>query len=69
MKVEVTFFKPRGKYYTTESIEWLSSGGLIHDEFKTSLRKHLKDRLQDTLAVCIEPTPHEHCHPLMVSSW
>ena len=72
----VDFFKPSGKWYTTEAVkfvgEWKAGpDNLIHDAFKRSLREHFRDnpdRLFDMVAVCLEPY-HEYSHPLMVRSW
>lgn len=67
-QVRVDFFKPSGKWYCTESMKWKGYNGLIHDEFKDSLRDHLKDdkgRLSGMIAVCLEPY-NEHSHPLMI---
>lgn len=72
----VDFFKPSGKWYCTESVQFIgpwaaTTDNLIHDAFKRSLRAHFKDcpdRLSDMVAVCLEPY-HEHSHPLMVKEW
>ena len=67
--VQVTFFKERGKYYTTEAVKWVGYDGLIHDEFKASLRAHLPDgRLSEMWAVCLEPH-NVHSHPVMIREW
>ena len=53
--VRVDFFKPSGKWYCTESLKWKGYRGLIHDEFKSSLKNHLKydkERLSGMTAVC-----------------
>jgi hypothetical protein len=60
----VHFFKKSGKWYTEEDVPWVSTGGLVHEEFYESLRLHLSGRLQGMTAVCIDP-PHEHGCPLM----
>lgn len=73
--VRVDFFKPSGKWYTTEAVKW--TGGvrdcLIHDAFKKSLLDHFKDtpeRLSDMDAVCFEPY-HDNAHPIVLrhGSW
>lgn len=70
--VRVDFFKPSGKWYTTEAVKW--TGGwradknLIHDAFIQSLQYHFKDtpnRLSGMDAICLHPY-HEHKHPLCV---
>lgn len=74
--VRVDFFKPSGKWYTTEAVQWISyterynvyAG--IHDEFANSLRYHFKDdptRLSEFDAICLHPY-HEHEHPIMIKS-
>jgi hypothetical protein len=71
----VDFFKPSGKWYTTEAIIWdrYHTNGLggfedIQATFKRLLREQLKGRLSDTTAVCLQPY-HEFSHPLMVKDW
>ena len=67
--VRVDFFKESGKWYCTEAVKWTGeyhSNSLMHDEFKKSLRDHLKgERLNDMVAVCLEPY-HIHSHPIMM---
>lgn len=76
--VRVDFFRPGGKWYTTEAVVWpegmWSQGGpedgynLITDAFRTALDYHFKNRpnrLKGMWAVCLEPY-HEHQHPLMM---
>ncbi|UCE99957.1 MAG: hypothetical protein JSV82_02510 [Planctomycetota bacterium] len=72
--VRVDFFKPGGKWYTTEAVkwsgEWEGKKGLIHDEFAKSLRDHFADRpdrLSDMDAVCLHPY-HEHTHPIQIKA-
>jgi hypothetical protein len=75
--VRVDFFKPSGRWYTTEEVVW--TGGyddcLIQDAFVKSLRNHFaKDvitvggvthqRLSGMTAVCLEPY-HVNAHPIM----
>ena len=73
--VRVDFFKPSGKWYTTEAVKW--TGGycrtIIHDAFSESLRNHFKDRpkrLSDMDAICLEPY-HDNSHPIQLKagSW
>ncbi len=70
--VRVDFFKPNGKWYITESVKWTGAYNAadqpIFDAFKQSLRDHLKGRLSETWAICLEPY-HIHAHPLMVTDW
>lgn len=76
--VRVDFFKPSGKWYTTEAVKWtgewkgsIENGGeLMHDAFAKSLRDHFKNtgggyinRLSEMDAVCLHPY-HEHEHPI-----
>lgn len=70
--VRVDFFKKSGKWYTTEAVKWTGKygdGSLIHREFAKSLLDHLtvdgKVRLNDMVAVCLEPY-HQHSHPMMM---
>lgn len=75
--VRVDFWKPSGKWYTTEAVKWTApwkgSEVLIHDGFKKSLKDHFKndpERLSDMDATCLEPY-HEYSHPikLKAGSW
>jgi hypothetical protein len=69
--VRVDFFKPSGKWYTTEAVKWTGhyDKGLIHREFAQSLKDHFfgapARRLSGMLAVCLEPY-HQHTHPIML---
>ncbi len=67
--VRVDFFKPSGKWYTTEAVKWTGNWkkdeGLIYDAFTKSLKDHLGTRLSDMIAVCLEPY-HELSFPLML---
>ncbi len=69
--VRVDFFKPSGKWYTTEGVKWTGSyhEGLIHDEFAKSLVSHFKGtkRLSEMDAVCLEPS-HIHSHPIQIKN-
>ena len=67
--VRVDFFKPSGKWYTTEDMRWLNYSGMhIHDAFKRSLRASFGSNYNGMVAVCLKPY-HEHEHPLMCSDW
>lgn len=67
--VRVDFFKPSGKWYSTEAVEWVGgySGVSIHDAFAISLRNlhDYKVYYSEMDAVCLEPY-HEHSHPIMI---
>jgi len=64
--VRVDFFRPSGKWYSTEAIKWkMYSRVPIHQAFKESLSEHCKGRMVGMTAVCLNPY-HEHAHPLMV---
>jgi len=79
--VRVDFWKPSGKWYTTESVKWTGKyrkknnddGWDIHEQLAKSLRDHFKDtpdRLSDMDATCLEPY-HEYSHPIQLKagSW
>ena len=73
--VRVDFFKPSGKWYTTEAVKWTGaySSGYILDEFAKSLRDHFgpyHHRLSEFDAICIKPY-HQHRHPIQLKagSW
>jgi hypothetical protein len=71
--VRVDFFKPSGKWYTTEAVkwtgEWKGTNNLIHGAFAQSLRDHFGDtpRLSEMDAICLEPY-HEHSHPIQIKA-
>lgn len=67
--VRVDFFKPSGKWYTTEAIKWTGGykGVCIHTALSQSLRDALGDRLSEMDAVCLEPY-HEYSHPVMIKN-
>lgn len=72
--VRVDFFKPSGKWYTTEAVHWTAPwqgrGNSIHECFKSTLRKHFKetpDRLSEMDAVCLHPY-HEYSHPIQIKN-
>jgi len=75
--VRVDFFRPSGRWYTTEQLKWDryftneedGSVELIMDTFDRCLVEqffdlYVKDRLY---AICLEPY-HEHAFPLMLRS-
>lgn len=53
--VRIDFWKPSGKWYTTEAMKWVGYNGYIWDEFKDSLQKHLGIRMADMTVTCLEP--------------
>lgn len=78
--VRVDFFKPSGKWYTTEAVKW--TGGYsdcqLINAFAKSLKDHLSERvtqpglprhtglrLSGMIAICLSPY-HEHEVPLMI---
>ena len=69
---KVFFFKPSGKWSTTETVKWVGDGTTcIFEEFKNSLIEHFKNnpnRLSDMIAICIEPI-HKNAHPIQLSDW
>lgn len=65
-KVRVDFFKESGKWYLTEAIMWIGYSGLIHEEFRESLDRHLEGRMKGMRAVCLAPYNHSP-FPLMVT--
>lgn len=69
-QVRVDFFKSSGKWYCTEAIQWVGdydSSDPVGD-FKMSLLAGLGDRLNDMIAVCLDPY-NRRSFPLMVRSW
>lgn len=68
--VRVDFFKPSGKWYTTEAVQWTGEWNkdtLIHEAFAQSLRDHLKGRLSGLDAICLDPY-HELSHPICIKN-
>jgi hypothetical protein len=70
--VRVDFFRPSGKWYTTEAVLWTGEYAdcLIHEAFAKSLRDHFAkhsppERLSGMDAICLEPY-HEHSHPIQI---
>jgi hypothetical protein len=60
----VDFFKPSGKWYSTEAIRFIPRQKLIHDCFRESLEV-LNGRYSGMTAVCLNPN-HENTHPISV---
>lgn len=73
-KCRVDFFKPSGKWYATEEINWPDSlyEWDIHRAFLHALSTALSSpngkRYSDMTAVCLEPY-HKHAYPLMIINW
>jgi 3-hydroxy-3-methylglutaryl CoA synthase len=70
--VRVDFFKPLGKWYTTEQVRWTgeyyAKKQLLRESFAQSLRDHFKDtpnKFSDLDAVCLHPY-HEYAHPIQI---
>lgn len=65
--VRVDFFRPSGKWYTTEAVYWVGwkKENPIHEAFAKSLQEHLGSRLDGMTAVCLHPY-HELAHPIML---
>ena len=62
--VRVDFFKPSGKWYTTEEMKWIGyDTENIHEAFALSLRKAFGMHYTDMDVICLEPY-HEHAFPL-----
>lgn len=67
--VRVDFFKPSGKWYTTEAVELDASrwnDANIKGMFMDSLEAHLQGRLRGMIAVCLEPYS-QYAHPFMAT--
>jgi len=63
--VRVDFWKPSGKWYTTEAIKWIGYDGEIFMEFARSLRAHLGERMPDMTVTCLSPYNH-NAHPICI---
>jgi hypothetical protein len=72
--VRVDFFKPSGKWYTTEEMNWdkyISGSNIdgnyehIIDTFKRCVAEQFQGYFNGMRAVCLEPY-HEYSHPLMI---
>ena len=62
--VRVDFFKPDGKWYTTEAIQWIGYRYIdILDAFENSLKESIGNKFSGMTAVCLNPY-HEHSHPV-----
>lgn len=70
--VRVDFFKPSGKWYTTEQMKWLQYTALpdmgIHDIFLASLEKAFPENYHEFDAICLHPH-HKHSHPIQIKQW
>lgn len=68
--VEVHFFKPSGKWYTTEVIEWPTELFEVdfHLAFKSGLQEKIGKRLAEMTAFCPHPY-HMHSHPIALAGW
>ena len=73
--VRVDFFKPSGKWYATEAVEWTGEYGdhsLIHWEYAKALHDFLtipeqhRYRYQGMNAICLEPY-HQNACPISLS--
>ncbi len=64
--VRIDFFRPSGKWYTTEEVIWSHYEGLIYDCFASTIQDHFRGmpRLRGMWAVCLEPY-HSYAHPVM----
>jgi len=62
-QVRVDFFKPSGKWYTTEVLLWTEYEGYIVDIFHDLLDIQFSN-YYDYTAVCLHPY-HEHSYPLI----
>ena len=67
--VRVDFFRPSGKWYTTEAICMVDGYNdlPIHVAFKQALQRTLKGRLNEMDAICLEPY-HQHEHPIQLKA-
>lgn len=65
--IRVDFFRPSGKWYTTEAIRWMGSYEKdLFEGFAKSLREHFKDnpnRLSEMDAICLDPY-HKNTYPI-----
>ena len=67
--VRVDFFKPSGKWYASEQLEWRHYEGMtLQDAFIRSLQSQFNGKYSGMTAVCLEPY-HEHAHPVMIHNW
>lgn len=64
--VRVDFFKPSGKWYTTEAIKWLDYEGWdLPKILRESIKTQNGNRLSDMIAVCLNPYSKFE-HPVMI---
>lgn len=67
--VRVDFFKPYGKWYTTEAVLWVNrDDGDVIAEFYDSLKEHFASqpqRLRGMWAVCLKAN-NKNSFPMMV---
>lgn len=63
----VHFFKPSGKWYCTEAMDWLEEAddATVRQAFIRTLKTTLGTRLWGMTAVCIEPGGR-NAHPQML---
>lgn len=63
----VDFFKPSGKWYTTEAIVFPDETWEMSpvDALKLSIDRQIGTRLSEMTAVCLNPYV-KHCFPVMV---
>lgn len=67
--VRVDFFRPGGKWYTTEAINMTEVYDLFPAEgLKKALAAQVGTRLSGMWAVCLEPYC-AHAFPVMVTKW
>jgi hypothetical protein len=63
----VDFFKPSGKWYTTEAVQFsgedYSQTKDIHTAFSNALTKSIGTKFKGMTAVCLEPF-HANSHPI-----
>lgn len=64
--ITVHFFRPSGKWYTTETMDWLGQEGEpLCKGLMRSLKVALGQRLWGMTAVCVDPAV-KNGHPLLV---
>lgn len=59
----VDFFKPSGKWYTTDVVKFDYTEPCIHQAFKDALQAELGNSMLGMQVVCLEPY-HKNSHPL-----
>ncbi len=66
--VRVDFFKPSGKWYTTEEMKWVDyDRDDIYAAFSQSLLLTFGNYFTDMDAVCLEPY-HVNAHPVQIKN-